>query len=1017
MKKRSNIYLYVLFFCVLGLFSPQKTNANHLVGGELTYECLGGDLYQVGLAIYRDCYSDGAPFDDPAAIYIQDSNGDYLEFNGNFRIPMFLSNTDTSLVPINDDDLCTDDIPDVCVSKATYNTTISLPPDIGGYDIIYQRCCRNTSIVNIAFPGETGSTYKLHIPHETANCNNNSPNFNNFPPVVICDGFPIQFDHSASDADGDSLVYELCRPLSGAEAECPGNPLFNNAGSYIAPNFSCCNFGPQIDYVPCQSGVVGWLPSFSTDNPLGNPNDPLSIDPVTGILTGTPAGVGQYVVGICVSEYRNGVLLSQKTRDFQFNVTDCDLIRATPTTTESGIVGNPIINAPTIEIAPGVYQVTHCTDFSIAFANQSVGATSFEWDFGVEGIDTDVSTEPEPIYMFPDTGVYNIQLIAYNGTACVDTSELILNLYPAFNSNFIYDSSKCQDESFTFTDQTTSSYGIIDSWTWDFGDGTIIGPGTGGISTSNTTGTYTNLQHIFAEPGNYEVVLYVTNDFGCKDSIAKEVEVLAVPNVNIDFDFLCLDVPVNFTGISDLNNITNWDWSFDLGPTNTGQTQQQLYNSPGDYSAMLTVTTTDGCDNDTLLPFTIYPQTFADAGLDTIMCLLTEIQLDASASVGGAGTNNTYQWEPAEFVTDDAQLVNPTISPPADQVFTVYVADPNGCTDSSDVFIEVLPLPSLDAGEDITDLCLGDSAQLNASIAPEVINFTWSPTQFMSNDGILTPFVNPTDTISYQLSVIDNNTCENTDSVIVSVIPPVNPMIIRDGGTICEDDTIQLEVSGGQAFEWFPDLYLSDNNIPNPVVQASESITYTVYISNPPCFIDSVNIDVTVLPKPFVDAGSDSVTVNIGEFVELNGMGEVDYQWTPELGLSASDIPNPEAQPLQTTTYTLTTTSENGCKASDSIKVAVENNFNIIIPTAFSPNGDGRNDDIGIITLGVEEISEFAIFNRWGEKVFSTNNKDERWDGTFRGKPVTMGVYVYFVKGTKYLGGEIMIQGNITIIR
>lgn len=1029
MPKPKHFTFKVLLAIGLLLWLSNPIYANHIVGGELSYECLGGNQFRVNLTIYRDCNcTNCAPFDNPAALYLQDANENYLRYpnmQSPFRIPITLEVEDVNPIPINDEGLCTDYIPDVCVESAVYSTTLNLQPRPGGYFLVYQRCCRNNTIVNINSPGETGSTYRLFIPHENPNsgCDNSSPVFNNFPPIVICDGYPIYFDHSATDADGDSLVYELCHPFDGAEPECPGNPTTDAVGTYIAPcfcnpdsspNSDLCNELDAIDNIPYEIGLVSWASIYGTDDPLGNPNDPLMIDPVTGLLQGTPnAGVSgnqsrQYVVGICVSEYRDGVLLSRNIRDFQFNVTACDLTRAIP-------------DADALEISPGVFQIVNCNETLVTFDNASFNATSFEWDFGIEGIDTDVSTETNPMYQYPDTGTYTIQLVASNGSICVDTAILILGLYPTFEPRFFYDTQLCEGEEYSFNDDTETTYGMVNGWSWDFGDGTVISIGDGPIvDILNTTGTYQNPIHVYEDAGMYEVTMTSTNNLDCIDEITHTVEVYPLPNPEIGHDLLCQDLPINFMGeVSDnANNIVSWEWNFDNGPTLNGQNQVQTYTTPGSYSAELTIETNLGCRKTTEFNFEIYEPITADAGMADPMCFMTSTFLDASGSLGGAGsTVNSYLWEPSEYVLDNSEIAMPIVSPPQDQIFQVFVSDPNGCTDSSEVFVEVLPLPDIDAGSDIPDLCFEDSTrQLDPFIPTDVVSFNWTPNEHLSSDAIANPFVYPPDTSIYTLYAIDNNNCENTDSVLVVVIPPLDPNLSDEELMACEGDEIQLNVTGGMEFEWHPPLGLDDPNIGNPTLTVSGDESYIVYVSNPPCFIDSIIFYIYANPLPFVDAG-DSTTINIGESTELSGMAEYDYIWSPSSTINDTSIANPIAMPLSTTYYTLTSISPENCIGKDSVKVTVENNFDIFMPSAFSPNGDGLHDDIGFRSLGIETLEEFSIFNRWGQKVFSTNDLNGRWDGTFNGKDQAIGVYVYHIRAIKFLSGEFSTKGNLTLIR
>ena len=297
MKK---IWTLVTFLSFVALCLPQTTYANHLIGGELTYECLGGNDFEITLTIYRDCNCvDCAFFDDPANITVFDEDGDVVNTFGMFD-PII-----ADLEP-NTEGLCLETIPDVCVQKGVYTRIVELFPFSGGVKVVHQRCCRNNTIQNLVDPSDQGSTYVAEIPEFTFNnCENSSPTFNNFPPIIICSNSPLLFDHAATDLDGDSLVYSLCEPVIGATQFDPA---------------------PEIASDPPYP-VVTYTTGFSYTNPFGS-TLPLEINAQTGLLTGFPEIVGQYVVGVCVSEYRNGQLLSTNRRDFQFNVADCEVILA-----------------------------------------------------------------------------------------------------------------------------------------------------------------------------------------------------------------------------------------------------------------------------------------------------------------------------------------------------------------------------------------------------------------------------------------------------------------------------------------------------------------------------------------------------------------------------------------------------------------------------------------------------------------------------------------------------------------
>src|SRR6202008_4466756 len=108
------------------------------------------------------------------------------------------------------------------------------------------------------------------------------------------------------------------------------------------------------------------------------------------------------------------------------------------------------------------------------------------------------------------------------------------------------------------------------------------------------------------------------------------------------------------------------------------------------------------------------------------------------------------------------------------------------------------------------------------------------------------------------------------------------------------------------------------------------------------------------------------------------------------------------ASPLNTITYTLTATAGNGCKAMDSVTVNVTHIHLIIVPNAFTPNGDGLNDFFTFFTKGIARITSVKIFDRWGEMVYSSSGNETGWDGTYKGMECQIETYVYLIVGVTY---------------
>jgi len=415
--------------------------ANHLVGGEMSYECLGGNEFEIVLRIYRDCNAqNAADFDDPARIFFYNSSGSVVD-----QLNMPHNPNQDIFIPPDTDDICVESLPSVCVEFFEYRRTIVLPPIPGGYLLVHQRCCRNNGIVNIVDPGGTGSTYELFIPHESGGCENSSPVFNNDPPLIICEDFPFEFDFSASDIDGDSLVYSICSPFDGADEF---DPEPGEAG--------------QVPFPFAYSPLV-WSNGHNAANQLGT-GSTLSINSETGELLVVPENSGLFVVGVCVEEWRDGELIGTSVRDFQFNITPCEVVSAA-------------VGAQATEISPNVFIIQDCTSFDVLFENTSIGATNYFWDFGDLTNPNSTSTEENPLYLYPDTGTYEIMLIADPGEVCLDTATIFLNLYPLLAGDFEITGGDCKGDDWFFTDLTTLSGDLegheVDSWYWHFGDSTF----------------------------------------------------------------------------------------------------------------------------------------------------------------------------------------------------------------------------------------------------------------------------------------------------------------------------------------------------------------------------------------------------------------------------------------------------------------------------------------------------------------------------------------------------------------
>lgn len=476
-----------------------QTKATHIIGGELSYKYLGSKVYEITLKMYRDCYNGVPPFDNPTYItFYRKSDGAYMGI-------VAINNPVAVQLPLLSPDSCKAPPGNVCVEEAVMTTRVILEYEKEGYVLAYQRCCRNQTINNIIDPGYSGATYWTNLEMDsTVALNNSSPSFKRFPPIFICNNFPLKFDHSAIDIDGDSLVYDLNAPFLGGDT--------TRFGIYPVPAAS-----PPYKNVVFENG-------YSINNQLGG-NPPMAIDPVTGVLTAFPNQIGQYVVGVNVKEYRNGKLIAIHYRDFQFNVVDC--------------LDKPKATVPEV--------ILLCkSDFNVQFINKSIGAAFYSWNFGDPTTDQDTSSKYAPSYTYPGVGFYTATLISNPGLYCADTATTQVKVYNTVTGADFSIANSCLNDSVTLFSNSVLSEGNTIKHKWIFNNNyndTLVGK---------------SLKYKFNQTGTNFVKLVAYNENGCTDTLDRSVTIFPKPDLNFLGDSLvCVRNPTQLL----VFGADNYSWS------------------------------------------------------------------------------------------------------------------------------------------------------------------------------------------------------------------------------------------------------------------------------------------------------------------------------------------------------------------------------------------------------------------------------------------------------------------------
>lgn len=206
----------------------------------------------------------------------------------------------------------------------------------------------------------------------------------------------------------------------------------------------------------------------------------------------------------------------------------------------------------------------------------------------------------------------------------------------------------------------------------------------------------------------------------------------------------------------------------------------------------------------------------------------------------------------------------------------------------------------------------------------------------------------------------------------------------------------------------------------NEVGQVFEQSTTYDFVLPTSAGCDSVvTVNITVLPRPEVIASASSTSIFVGDSVQLDANGAVFYLWSPETDLSCTNCESPIATPLATETYVVTGTDASGCATSDTIRIEVDIRCNEpFIPTIFSPNGKGpaANELLCLFSNCVDQL-KFAVYNRWGEMVFETDDITKCWDGFYKGKDAISGIYAYNLYILQLDGTVVNKKGTITLVK
>jgi gliding motility-associated-like protein len=650
-----NFFLTTLF--AIPFVFPAR--AEHLAGGILSYDCIGPgtspntNRVQVFMKLFYDCNVDRSYETDVEIGIYRGSSTTYAFFR------KYIARAITSPTNFSLNSSCAQLLNNLCVNAVTYTFIVEdLPILSENYLIAYQRCCRNMTITNIMDPGRTGSTIQMEITPDAQRACNSSPSFDATLPLVACANENLELDLRGNDKENDQITYELCAPLIGGGPRGMGT----NAGTPtectgITPNPSNCVPGfAEVRYTGMNITATSPFPSAT----------PILIS--NGILTARPTLLGQYIFGICIKEYRNGLLYTVQRRDIQINFASCNItIKAS-------------IQAATLQ--NGFATVTNCTSDSVfRIQNTSIDSLyikKIRWELDGPTGQKIIDSQFHFNRLLRDTGIYRGKLFLNKGNNCSDSLAIqVINSprLPNVLARIEYDSCGDGNSRFLFTAGSGP-------YTVRFGDS----------SRDTIVAGATALQKKYVVPGSYTGSVRLINSFGCQSNQNFSIRVSPIPAqtlslINSD-TLLCF--PGTFrpslSNTLDTNFIYEWTTSDNRTFKSARPAIPIVQNSR--FNLKLTVTSTSGCKISQS-----FSQEFITRNKPTASFTLSASQLsikDPSVTIQNRSIGaDTYTWSFGDSITSN--LTNPShvFKAAGRYIVRLIASNSMGCRDSTSQIVVV----------------------------------------------------------------------------------------------------------------------------------------------------------------------------------------------------------------------------------------------------------------------------------------------------------------------------------------
>jgi len=640
---------------------------------------------------------------------------------------------------------------------------------------------------------------------------------------------------------------------------------------------------------------------------------------------------------------------------------------------------------------------------SFSFTNTSTisaGTLSYKWLFG----DGNTATSTNATYSYAAANSYNVQLIDSSNNGCMDTTvSQIVIVKPASAIPAVTPAGPLSFCGGSVNTVLTSNAASGNQW---YNNGVLIPGGINQTYTATAAGVYNVINSANA----------------CVSDSSNDVTIKLYPQPVPGFT---ITTPVtqclrgnsfSFTNTSTISAGTlSYKWIFGDGNNAASTNAVHSYATANSYNVQLIDSSNNGCmDTTAIQTVVVKPSTTTPAvvpGGPLSFCGTVNATLTSSATSGNQWYNNGISIPAA---------TNQTYNATAAGLYNV-ISNANTCaSDSSNDVVIILnsipATPTITAGGPLTICGSGNVVLTSSAVSGNKWYFNGSPIAGATDQNYTASAAGN----YHVIATVSNCSSNVSDDTTVTIVPlPVKPTITSTGtDTLCHGGSVLLTSSATSGNQWFNNAVPISGAV-NNMYTASTAGSYTVGVSNV-CAGNISNPTIVVLQPSPAGIRYSPINVEVGTAFTLQARNIGDhYLWTPGTGLSDDNTADPTTDNFTHTqdyVIQIIKTSAN-CITYDSLLVNAYEVKGLLVPTAFSPNNDGKNDKLYITLINIKQLNYFRVYNEWGQLLFQTSNSNTGWDGTYQGVPQPIANYVWVAQGIDADGKSVTDHGSVLIVK